>query len=204
MESRSKSDRSGLVRLPPLRVAAVDFYTTKLEKIMGWIDIRLRKPTVADGDEHGKVWQLLPSGAIGRFSARETSGFVAWMPIPKFTPLPDPPEGYRFVDPEVEKFCDGMKYWSDSQNQWMAAARCMWQVMEIFCVRITPPEPQYRPFASAEEFKPYRDRWSRRKGSDKLRPPAAYYNSGRRSFTWADLLEEFEFEDGTPFGLPID
>lgn len=170
---------------------------------MSWIDIRLRKPTEADGDEQGRVFQRLCGGSVVQFAWNELNSCVAWMPIPEFTPLPDPPEGYRFIDPEVEDFREGVKYWNDTYKKWMDAARCMWQVMEIFCVP-DPPEPQYRPFASAEEFRPYHHRWWRRKGETLLYPPTYYNDTKRGSVTWEFLLDGFEFDDGTPFGLPVD
>jgi hypothetical protein len=60
----------------------------------GWIDIRVRKPTEADADkewQEGKVLQLLDDNSVGLYAWGDRYRAVAWMPIPEFKPLPDPP-----------------------------------------------------------------------------------------------------------------
>jgi len=72
-----------------------------------------------------------------------------------------------------------------------------------------PPEPQYRPFASAAEFEPYRDAWVRRKEGSFCKV-ASYEDYGATMGTCAtvwkykELFAEWEFADGTPFGVRID
>jgi hypothetical protein len=66
---------------------------------------------------------------------------------------------------------------------------------------------QYRPFASAEEFKPHRDRWTRRiaydpQGND-IYPPTRYSDLGYHGFKWQWCFENFSFDDGTPFGVEV-
>jgi hypothetical protein len=65
---------------------------------MRWRDIRFEKPTEADGNSSGSVLQLLEGGTVGLWRWDSLGGMKAWMPIsdlPKFDPIPDPPEGWR-------------------------------------------------------------------------------------------------------------
>lgn len=63
---------------------------------------------------------------------------------------------------------------------------------------------QYRPFASAKEFEPHRTRWWRNKSFPKDNcPPSGYSDYGFFSHSWKECFEKFEFDDGTPFGVPI-
>jgi hypothetical protein len=66
---------------------------------------------------------------------------------------------------------------------------------------VEPPQPKYRPFKSAQEFKPFRDKWWRWKSGDFVNPPQKYSDSvcGINGFVF--MLESAEFEDGTPFGV---
>jgi hypothetical protein len=74
-----------------------------------------------------------------------------------------------------------------------------------------PPEPQYRPFANAEEFWPYRECWWRRKETTDAHPPCRLSDQEYGGCTWEGCLEQFELLediDGKmtprPFGLPIE
>lgn len=68
------------------------------------------------------------------------------------------------------------------------------------------PEPKYRPFANADEFKPHRDRWIRRTDSGAFRT-CSYTNreiilrdGDKRSYE--DLCSMFVFDDtGEPVGV---
>lgn len=74
-----------------------------------------------------------------------------------------------------------------------------------------PPEPKpvYRPFASAAEFAPHRNRWVVPKACSVPKGLAflcsiysdngVYTESG--TIGWAGMLRDFKFEDGTPFGV---
>jgi hypothetical protein len=66
---------------------------------------------------------------------------------------------------------------------------------------IEPPEPKYRPFATAAEFRGHRDRWWKNKGKKMLFPPANYNDHSYAGWSWEELFENCEFEDGTPFGV---
>ena len=66
-------------------------------------------------------------------------------------------------------------------------------------------EPTYRPFANAEEFKPYRDKWciDNLKGRFKVdwHSDTHIYEYGNSFITWEEAFEKYKFEDGTPFGV---
>jgi hypothetical protein len=69
---------------------------------------------------------------------------------------------------------------------------------------------RYRPFESAEEFKPHRDRWVRRV-LDELVFRCTSYGGGALVVygdllpTFSEAFAEFVFDDdGTPFGVRID
>ena len=68
-------------------------------------------------------------------------------------------------------------------------------------------EPEYRPFANAEEFKPYRERWfASKKDSDVFRVEL-YCNSGicevRGYWSYDELFKDCTLEDGTPAGVKV-
>lgn len=67
---------------------------------------------------------------------------------------------------------------------------------------------QFRPFANAAEFGPHREKWFR----GKMQPwhiirTSAYDDkrhwSGEECDTWEKMFAEYEFEDGTPFGVEV-
>jgi len=66
-------------------------------------------------------------------------------------------------------------------------------------------EPTYRPFANAEEFKPYREKWclGNLKGRFKIdwHNDTHIYEYGNSFITWGEAFEKYKFEDGTPFGV---
>jgi hypothetical protein len=114
---------------------------------MNWIDIRVRKPTRADSDNDGRVVQLMRDGSFGSFHWSSLAGCVAWLDIgslPKFTPIPDPPEGYRWIDKERDKpkRQDDL-YWSEPAKSWKECG----VGFDWFCPddayarRIDPPKP---------------------------------------------------------------
>jgi hypothetical protein len=71
-------------------------------------------------------------------------------------------------------------------------------------------EPQYRPFANAEEFKPFRDKWTFHPNyPDKLFRLTAYDDKGiyggREFHSYSHLFEcGTKFEDGSPFGMVVE
>jgi hypothetical protein len=73
-----------------------------------------------------------------------------------------------------------------------------------------PPEPQYRPFANAEEFWPSRNCWWRIKGSDDLHGPRFFNDEKYGGSMWQFCFEKMELlEDvdgkmvARPFGLEV-
>ena len=63
----------------------------------------------------------------------------------------------------------------------------------------------YRPFASAEEFKPYRDKWWYRDDQDGRRyfPPGSYGDKNHGGSNFTERFKTCFFEDGTPFGVEV-
>ncbi len=68
---------------------------------------------------------------------------------------------------------------------------------------IRKQKPKYRPFANAEEFKPFRDKWWRKiEGDENRLYPPCYYNDGYHGGLSFDYcLKVRQFEDGSPFGV---
>ena len=73
------------------------------------------------------------------------------------------------------------------------------------------PEPTYRPFKNAEEFKPYREKWLRYKNNIDA-PAYGAFKPFRYSdddiqllklLTWEQAFNDVIFEDGTPFGIKV-
>ena len=170
----------------------------------GWIDIRVRKPTAADADKEwqkGKVLQLLDDNSVGLYAWGDRYRAVAWMPIPEFKPLPDPPEGFRYVQ-EQKPFDKRARFWSDLLKKWEITTNTAYDHRMVYIVPIDPPALTYRPFANAAEFKPHRDKWWRVKGEpdDACHPPHYYSDS----HNWQRSFETLVFEDGTPFGVKVE
>ena len=65
------------------------------------------------------------------------------------------------------------------------------------------PQPKYRPFKNAKEFKPHRDKWWKYKDGDVVWPPACYSDKGYSDTDWDYCFENQVFEDGTPFGVEV-
>ena len=82
------------------------------------------------------------------------------------------------------------------------------EVSYVILRRIEKPKA-YRPFASAEEFKPHRGKWWMRKGDVQCSkypttyPPAAYNDVSHGGQPWGDAFENRVFEDGSPFGVEV-
>ena len=178
---------------------------------MNWIDIRVRKPEEKDSFK-GKVWALFDDGSSGckdwGWVASGDSIAIAWLDpktLPKFTPIPDPPEGYRFKQ-EGDVFTKDALVWLDSEGRWAkTVCESNYATCGIYAVPIDPPKPQYRPFANAAEFEPYENRFWRYKDDIPTvrRSPQFYSDDGHCSDGWDYCFSRKEFSDGTPFGLPV-
>jgi hypothetical protein len=79
---------------------------------------------------------------------------------------------------------------------------CDWCSFAPIIRKIEKPK-QYRPFANAEEFKPFRDRWWRCKEGNSVNPPRGYCDTHWGGMKWQLVFDEYEFEDGTPFGIEV-
>jgi hypothetical protein len=121
---------------------------------MRWRDIRFEKPTKSDADERGLVLQLLSSGSVIAWPWDGIADVVAWMPIsemPEFKRVPDPPEGWRFVEPG-DAFDVRAKFWHAPSESFIGTKITYYINSNIYIVPIEPPKPnkRYRPFNEAE------------------------------------------------------
>jgi hypothetical protein len=123
---------------------------------MRWRDIRFEKPTEADGDSNGNIVQMIKGGAICCDAWDDLSGAIAWCTtneLPSFDPIPDPPEGWRFVQPG-EAFDKRAKYWDYIDKDYRESInKGLYSYSLVYIVPIdppAPPEPQYRPYNAAE------------------------------------------------------
>jgi hypothetical protein len=174
---------------------------------MNWIDIRIRKPTKADADKFGNVLQLLQCGRAACYWWDCLTDAVAWMPIPKFKPI-DPPEGYRLIDIATEPFRKDAMVWELSAAKWFPTSNtCKYSPNSLYCVPIDT-KPKYRPFANAEEFKPYRDKWVKVINNldihKSILRPSSYNDFSWSAWSWEEAFKDLEFDDGTPFGIKED
>jgi hypothetical protein len=170
---------------------------------MRWRDIRFEKPTKADADKDNKILQL-GSSFCCRGDWDDTRGLVAWMPmseLPKFDRVPDPPEGWRFVE-LGEAYDSRAMFWSKTYCEW---ARCgvpeTWEDY-VYIVPIDPPKPTYRPFANAAEFEPYRDKWIKN-AHGSVRRVGYYSDAGLDGMSWDMLFRNRTFDDNTPCGVKV-
>jgi hypothetical protein len=178
---------------------------------MRWRDIRFEKPTAVDGNKDGMVLQLLSDNSIGLYYWANLGLVVAWMPLselPTFDPIPDPPEGWRFVE-KGEAFDKRAKYWHAHSEAWEEAVITYYIDTNIYIVPIdppAPPEPQYRPFANAAEFEPYELKFWRYKDDckDLRRKPCSYSNYGHFGDQWCQSFDNKVFSDGSPFGVKVE
>jgi len=181
---------------------------------MRWRDIRFEKPTEADADElFSEVAFIRADGikCVRNFQSFDVDDYVAWMPLselPAFDRIPDPPEGWRFVE-KGEAFDKRAKYWGLS-NHWVETLQEDGYAKElVYIVPIDPPEPpkpQYRPFANAAEFEPYALRFWRFKDDckDSRRAPSSYSNEGHFGDGWSRSFDNKVFSDGSPFGVKVE
>jgi hypothetical protein len=168
---------------------------------MKWRDIRFEKPTAADGDKVGKVLQLLCNGVVVTWPWNSLSGVVAWMPaseLPDFDRVPDPPDGWRFVQ-AGEEFDERAKCW---WGRWLTAGNVgCYAAGKAYIVPIGLVKPKYRPFANATEFAPHRERWL--KNGSSCRRVDHYNELGVNGMAWESLFRNRTFEDGTPCGVKV-
>jgi len=117
-----------------------------------------------------------------------------------FKNIPGVPEGWELIG--FRMVTKGDYFLSD--QGWP----CLWQsggrsgIYPI--IREIEKPKQYRPFANAEEFKPYRERWWRwKEDSNYSHPPCCYSDKLHGAYDWSDSFCEKIFDDGSPFGVEI-
>ena len=173
---------------------------------MRWRDIRFEKPTEKDGDNAGKILQMLIGGKVTTWDLQDTRACIAWMPTSELPQpnLPGPiPDGWRPVDKAVESKSDMMQTWDYAQSKWAAVNVCLpFLDSHYYIVPIEPPAPQYRPFASREEWWPHRDRWVRKIGkvSQSL---WASYEAAEEEFNAGVCFLNDDGTDAEPFGVLV-
>jgi hypothetical protein len=151
----------------------------------------------------------LKDGTEGFWHYNNSCEIVAWMPtsdLPAFHRIPDPPDGWRFRK-EGEAFDKRAQHWNCGRKQWVTTGNLHgYSRDDIYIVPVDPPEPQYRPFANAAEFEPYKSRWWRYKsmGDDEQVPPSLFNDKIHGTQYWSDAFTNKVFADGTPFGVRID
>jgi hypothetical protein len=179
---------------------------------MRWRDIRFEQPTEADADSLGRVLILHKNGYLGLVDYESTSASIAWMPLselPAFDRVPDPPEGWRFVQ-AGEAFDNRAKYWNLVIESYCDTLRHkLYQANYVYIVPIDPPkppEPQYRPFANAAEFEPHENkRWRYKCDSESTkRLSVAYDDEEHHGKAWAAAFRDKVFADGSPFGVRVE
>jgi hypothetical protein len=175
---------------------------------MRWRDIRFEKPTEADGDEWSRILILHKNGYFALVSHENASSGVAWTPtseLPAFDRIPDPPEGWRFVE-KGDAFDKRAKFWFS--RRWENTHNlAVFDPHSVYIVPIDPPkppEPQYRPFANAAEFAPHRERWIRTPGQEVTKRVEHYSDRGVNGMSFSVLLEDRTFDDGTPCGVKVE
>lgn len=193
---------------------------------MSWIDRWVRMPgpefvsppdppegyailTDYDADLHPLAKQLDSGSRCWRHhwtKLRYTKSEIYAVPVKP--PLPDPPDGYEILTDYGALPDPRAMFWS-RQGQWMERAGMnkdrAYDQDSIYAVPIAPPKPQYRPFRNADEFRPYRERWFRvRESAATEHPPRCFDRDGYGTWSWNCAFERLEFEDGTPFGMPVE
>jgi hypothetical protein len=122
--------------------------------------------------------------------------------------IPGVPEGWALV--RIGRINAGEWTLDDFGDPYMWKDESSTSVFPV--VRKIEKPAAYRPFANAEEFKPYWGKPVRLKdgvGFDSVTSTSectVYVNSGpaRVQYTMSEAFEQLAFADGTPFGVKID
>jgi hypothetical protein len=116
--------------------------------------------------------------------------------------IPGVPDGWELVEFSKPNEGDYVINWVGQIERWN---NCDSAYVFPIIRKIEKPA-RYRPFESAEEFKPNRDRWWYRDDKDVRRhfPPASYSDGAHGGASWQHRFDTCFFDDGTPFGVRID
>jgi hypothetical protein len=118
-----------------------------------------------------------------------------------FRGIPGVPEGWELVRIDSPVYGE---FYLDNQGN---IQRCEYD--RLFILRKIEKPKRWRPFASAEEFKPHRDRWVRRVADGLVFRCTSYGGGavvvlGNILPSFPQALEQFVFDDdGTPFGVEV-
>lgn len=117
------------------------------------------------------------------------------------------PEGWEFV--RVGKVKQG-EFFVDYRGEYCDyTATDESSYANYVIIRKIEKPKRYRPFANAAEFEPFRDRWLKQKsGNGDHRIKTHSYNDRKHYWgdigdTWGKMFNDYEFEDGTPFGVEV-
>ena len=116
------------------------------------------------------------------------------------------PEGWQFVRVGRVKRGEFFVDQFGNQRQWVDDIQSAHSNYVI--IRKIEKPKRYRPFANAAEFEPHRDKWLKPKSNVDHRVKTHSYNdrkhyTGDIGDTWQAMFDDFEFEDGTPFGVEV-
>lgn len=120
------------------------------------------------------------------------------------------PEGWELV--RFDYVNAGELYLGDHGEICLHVCSKATQVKRLIIRKIEKPK-KYRPFESAEEFEPHRNRWIRRTYNGDLSGKGCFkghayddigvYDVGEH-FTYQEMFEDGrQFDDGTPFGIEV-
>lgn len=88
-------------------------------------------------------------------------------------------------------------------------AMCRFHDNGFAIIRKVEKPKQHRPFRSAEEFKPHRDRWVRHIASDSCSSVIGYndrsvkFGTNKGYWDYEMAFETWVFDDGSPFGVEV-
>jgi len=157
---------------------------------------------------------LCRDGEIGAYGFGNTYKTIAWMPLtelPAFDPIPDPPEGWRFVE-KGDPFDKRAKFLNETYSEWYVTHQLdKYDPELIYIVPIDPPAPQYRPFANAKEFEPFFGRMIKEKSLDDFRTVVTSFSDkgvwlagGSVATGYREAFDIYEFANGIPFGVKVE
>lgn len=99
-----------------------------------WIDVRERKPTEEDANLNNRVLMALPNNRMSVWLWYDLQDAVAWMSIPEWKPIDEPPPGYRLVDTSTEPFRSDAKFLTDHGNWLTTSYEAVWGKGLIYAV----------------------------------------------------------------------
>lgn len=193
-------------------------------KISAWHHVESLKPTEDDANEKGEIlwaWDDLDIQPMFASWDTQPKGALYWLGLPKRRkasqwgmPLhvEKLPAGYRLVDKSEDQPDPKALIYILHNDEWCKRLKeNEGQMYDPLCFYAVPiekkvPKQTYRPFRTMAEFKPYRHLWWRYKGHilQTLLPPLKYGDIYHGQTSFEKRFEECEFEEGIPFGLPIE